>query len=141
MTDGLDQAMVQVAFDLLAADPITPPLNVIPGPVPNPTPPLPYIVIWALVDWPDDPQRKSLDGLVTSGSVRWIIHIQAETEKSWWAIAQRVRTQLLNVRPTIAGMNPDLIRMASGSEPPTPNEVLGVPVISGMREFTLTCDT
>jgi hypothetical protein len=142
MTDGLDQLMVDAGLNLLRADPITPALVVFDGPPTNPTPAPPYVVVWSAVEWPaDDPQRDSLDNLSQHAVVHWFCHIVAENQRSWRAIAQRVRTQLLNVRPTIAGMSPGLIRMEEGSSPPGADEVLGAVEVTGVRVFRLTCDT
>lgn len=142
MTDGLDQAMANVAFTLLAADPVTPALVVFDGAVTNPTPPLPYVVVWTTVDWPaDDPAHDALDNRSKHAVVRWFIHVVAANQQSWRAITQRVRTQLLNVRPTIPDMQPGLIRMEEGSPPPSADEVLGTVVITGVHVYRLTCDT
>jgi hypothetical protein len=139
MTDGLDQLMADAGLNLLRADAG---LTIIDGAVQNPTPALPYVVVWTAIDWPpDDPQRDALDNLSQHAEVRWFCHIVAENMRQWRAIAQRVRTQLLNVRPTIAGMSPGLIRFENGSAPPEHSEILGSVELNGVCVYRLTCDT
>jgi len=142
VTDGLDQAIIDAGLALLRADAITPALVIFDGQPTNPTPAPPYVVVWSTVDWPaDDPAHDALDNRSEHAVARWFVHIVAENLRQWRAIAQRVRTQLLNARPAVAGMAPGLIRMEDGSPPPTADESLGSPYISGVHVFRLTCDT
>lgn len=138
MTDGLDQAMVKAGLDLLAADGL---LTVFDGAVPNPTPPPPYVVVYTSIEWPpDDPVATALDGLTGRAVVRWICHCVGANQQASREVATRVRTQLLNIRPAIAGVQPGLIRHEQ-DQPPTRDETTGSVVIDSVHVYRLTCDT
>lgn len=138
MTDGFDQALIDAGLALLRADTG---LAVYEGPVPNPTPPLPYVVVWTTVEWPaDKPDFDSLDNLSKHAVVRWYCHCVGGNDKAAIAVGQRCRTQLLNVRPTVTGMNCGLITMEYGSTAPEPNEITGSPTVTAVRTFALTAN-
>lgn len=139
MTDGHDQAMVDAGLNLLRADAG---LVVFDGFVPNPTPALPYVLVYTTVDWPeDDPNHDALDNRSTHAVVRWICHCVGGDQITSRAVAQRVRTQLLNVRPAVAGMQPGLIKQETPALPPTRDERTGSVVFDSVRVFRLTVDS
>ena len=122
MTDGLDQALANAGLDLLRADTG---LTVFDGAVTsNPTPPPPYVVVYTAIAWRGT-RGDSMDGLSRSPIVRWTCHCVGGNAEAARAIAQRVRTQLLNQRPAIAGLDLGLIRFEQGGEPPTRDESTG----------------
>lgn len=146
MTDGLDQALVKAGVDLLRADAN---LTVYPGGVPSPTPAPPYVVVYYTVEWPTGAPGDALDGISGSPTVRWYCHcvgggLGATLEAAAIAavaVRQRVRTQLLNKRPTVAGIDTAMIREEPGSPPPQRDESVGFPVMSTLAIFTLNATT
>lgn len=140
MTDGLDQAMVDVGLALLRADAVLASI-VFDGEVPNPRPPR-YALIYTTVAWPgDDLDSQSLDAKTSRAIVRWYCHFVGETQAASRALAQRGRTQLIDQRPAIDGMTPGFIR-EDQSEPPEPvrNEATGITVFDSMHVYRLTVD-
>lgn len=151
MTDGFDNALVNGGLALLAADAS---LVVYPGGVPQPVPPAPpipppYVVVYSIVEWAFSDQGDSLDGLAGTPTVRWICHCvgggpdasPADAEQAARAVAQRVRTALLNKRLVIAGLNLGLIRQETGGGVPQPVYQTGDPVmdlIATYRTFATT---
>src|SRR5881396_99185 len=123
MTDGLDQAMADAGLNLLRADAS---LTVLDGPVPAGQIP-PYVRVYTTVEWPADDPNNALDGLTGRAVVRWLCHCVGANDQAARAVAQRVRTQLLDKRPTIAGMVPGLIRHEQ-DQPPQVDETTGVAV-------------
>jgi len=140
MTDGLDVAMIDAGLSLLRADVGPPALQVYEAPLPNPAPPPPYVAVRAVVSWPDDPDGMSLDGLAGRAVVRWFTYSVGATQRAAWEVAQRVRTQLLNARPVIAGMQAGFIRDDFEGEP-DPNEITGSVLVTITHTYRLTCDT
>jgi hypothetical protein len=140
VTDGLDQALANAGLDMLRADAN---LNVYESVVPSPLPDIsahPYVLVHTHIEWPPDDPNGALDGLTGRAVVRWICHCIGENAIAARAVAQRVRTQLLDKRPGIAGMVPGMIRHEQDA-PPTPAESLGFPVVDAMHVYRLTVDT
>lgn len=141
-TDGIDQALVNAGIALLRADAS---LVVCPGGVPKPTPNPPYVVVRSFVDWPTAAASDSLDGVSGSPTVKWYCYcvgggIDATPETASIAaigVAQRVRTQLLNKRPVVTGLNLGMIRQDVGAGTPTPNETTGVFVMECLAIYRL----
>ncbi len=136
MTDGLDQSLVAAGIALLRADTS---LVVFPGGVPNLTPAAapPYVVVYATVEWPTG-TTDALDGLAGSPTARWIAvcvgggvsgATPEDAEVAARAVAQRVRTALLNKRLVVAGLNLGLIRQEQGAGVPTRTDTTGDPVM------------
>lgn len=138
MTDGLDQALANAGLALLTADLS---LVVFDGAVPNPTPSPPYTVVYTTVEWPAAAAGDALDGLAGSPTVRWICHCVGSNAAAARAVAQRVRTQLLNQRPVIAGLNVGLIRQEPGPAPPQRDETTGALVMDTVVVYRLTAAT
>lgn len=135
MTDGLDQALIHVALDLLAADPA---LVVYDGIVPgNPTPAPPYVVVYTTIDHSAVDDDNALDGLSKAWSARWYIHSIGATAQAARAVSQRVRAALLDVRPVIGTLRCGLIREEPGSPAPGRDESTGVPVIDAVSVYSL----
>lgn len=142
MTDGLDQALQQVAFDLLALDLS---LTVYRGGVPNPTPEPPYVVGRSYLERPSEDPDNALTGKSGVWIVRWYFYCvgggtgadQDAAELAAIAVAQRVRTNLLDVRPTVAGLSCGLIRLDQSLPPVPPDETTGRPVREATEIFKL----
>jgi hypothetical protein len=97
--DQLDEAHAQVALSILTADANQP---VYAGVAPdNVTPP--YVLVYTVVEWPDNTDGKSFDGTTSTCVTRWYTHSVGGTDQSTRAIANRVRQLLVNAHPTIAG--------------------------------------
>ena len=135
MTDGLDQALVNAGFALLAADPVAPAMQAYDGVVPNGAVP-PYWVVYTSVSYPAEDADNSGNGRSSVREVRWIVHSVGETAASARAGAQRARTQLLNASPVIAGLSCGLIRLEE-SQPPTRDETTGTPVMDAIQTYRL----
>lgn len=136
MTDGLDQAMADAGLNLLRADVS---LTVIDGPVPAGQTP-PYVRVYTTIEWPGDDAANALDGLTGRAVVRWYCHCIGANDQAARAVAQRVRTQLLDKRPAIVGMVPGLVRHEQ-DQPPFADEVTGVAVVDAVHVYRLTVDT
>ena len=123
MTDGLDQALAGAGLALLAADTS---LTVYDGKVPAGTTP-PYVLVYTSVDHPSEDEDNPVSGLTRVWLARWICHCVGgfgEDGSAARAVAQRVRTALLDVRPTVSGLSCGLIRFESG-DPPQRDETTG----------------
>lgn len=135
MTDGLDQALAQVPFPLLTADPLSPALTVLDGFVPDLTP-VPYVLLYTTVGRPPEDPDRAGNGRSGVWMARWYCHCVAATAMSARAIAQRVRTQLLDVRPTVAGLSCGQIRWED-TQPPQRDESTGTPIFDLVEVFWL----
>jgi hypothetical protein len=144
VTDGLDQLLADAGLNLLRADAS---LTVFDGAVPNPAPPNPpqpppYVVVYCTIGWAFDPDSTALTGLVKRATVRWTTHSVGANSQASRGVAQRVRTQLLNVRPTVAGMNVGLIRDDQDSPPdPVRDETTGALVVDTIHVYSLIATT
>jgi len=136
MTDGLDQAIANVAFTLLAADGLSPALVVYDGVVPNPTPAGPYVLVYSFVTRPSDDVDTALDNRSSVWVARWYCHCVGDTAMASRAIAQRVRTQLLDVRPVIPGLSCGPIRLEV-TEPPLRDEKTGILIMDQIEIYRL----
>lgn len=139
MTDGLDQALANAGLELLRADVGPPPLVVLDGHVPDGTQP-PYVLVYTTVEWPEGRPTDSLDGRSRSPVVRWYLHCVGATAASARAVGQRARTQLLNKRPTIPGLDLGLIRQEQ-AVPPNRDETTGVVVMDAISVYKLDATT
>lgn len=133
MTDGLDQALANVGLDLLRADAQ---LTVFAGSVSSPTPAPPYVVVYFTVGRPSDDPDNSADGLSRVWVARWICHCVGGNDTAARAVAQRVRTALLDVRPTVAGLSCGLIRWEE-SQDPQRDETTGSLVMDAVEIYSL----
>jgi hypothetical protein len=133
MTDGLDQALTQVGLDLLAADPN---LTVYDGAVPNGAA-RPYVLVYTSMSRPSEDLDNALNGRTGVWTVRWICHCVADDGKAARGVAQRVRTQLLDVAPVVAGLSCGLIRMEGDSLPPQRDESTGDLVMDAVATYRL----
>lgn len=133
-TDGLDQALIDAGLALLTAD-----TNLVTydGVVPSPTPTPPYCVVYSTISRPSDDPDNSADGRTSVWVARWIVHCVGANAAASRAVAQRVRTQLLDVRPVIAGLACGLIRMEGDSQPPRRDETTGALVMDAVQTYRL----
>jgi hypothetical protein len=134
MTDGLDQALVNAGLALLEADPD---LTVFDGKVPNGSRP-PYVLVYTTVDRPDSDVDLGFGARSKVWVTRWICHCvgAGEDAAAARAIAQKVRTQLLDQTVTIPGLNTGLIR-AEPATPPRRDESLGTLVMDLVATYRL----
>jgi hypothetical protein len=139
MTDGLDQAIANIVLGLLGLDNGIP--NVFDGFVPagqggNAIPP-PYVLVYTTVERPVGEPSNSADGRSRTFVARWYCHCVGANAIAARAMAQRVRTQLLDVRPTgapLASLNCGLIRHES-STPPRRDETTGSLVMDAIETY------
>jgi hypothetical protein len=125
VTDLIDRDLIDAALTPLRADAG---LTVYPdgeGFVPE-KPTAPYVRVYTSTEWPKEGDANAIDGLSVSTTTRWYVHCVAETEYAAAALAMRVRTALLNVRPTVAGRNCGLIYMEA-AEVTNRSELAGTP--------------
>lgn len=134
MTDGLDQLLAQAGLDLLTADAQ---LTVYDGAVPNPYPSPPYALVYTNVGRPSEDPDNPGNGQSRVWVARWVVHCIGGNAKAARAVAQRVRTQLLDVRPVIPGLACGLIRMDPDSQPPRKDETTGALVMDAVQTFSL----
>ena len=142
MTDGLDQALADAGLNLLRADTS---LVVFDGQVPDPTPDPPYVVVYTTIGHPDVSDATGLNGVVKRAVVRWTCHCVGggpAAQQASRAVAQRVRAALLNVRPTVPGMNVGLIKDDQDSPPdPVRDETTGNAFVDSIHVFSLIATT
>lgn len=133
MTDGLDQALADVGLDLLQADTS---LTVYDGVVPKGAV-RPYVLVYTSISRPSEDLDNAFDGRSGVWSVRWICHCVGDNAEAARGVAQRVRTQLLDVRPVVVGLACGLIRMEGDSLPPVRDETTGVLVMDAVETYRL----
>jgi hypothetical protein len=138
MTDGYDQALANAGLALLNADPLIPALKVYDGVVPNGVTP-PYVLVYTRVARPRDHPAVPLTGVSSGFVVRLICHCVGGDAIAARAVAQRARTQLLDVRPVVAGLQCNPFRQIDAIDP-TRDETLGTPVMDAVEVYeALAC--
>lgn len=138
MTDGLDQALSKVALTLLAADVGPPALQVFDGLVPAGTDPAAgYVLVYTTLARPSDDGDNGFDGPTRVWVARWICHCVSTTARGATGVAQRVRTALLDVQPSVPGLSCGYIRMEGETSPPQRDESTGVPVMDAIVTYRL----
>lgn len=133
-TDGLDQALIDAGLALLTADAG---LVTYDGAVPSPTPAPPYCVVYSTISRPSEDPDNSANGRTGVWVARWIVHCVGANAISSRAVAQRVRTQLLDVSPVITGLACGRIRMDGDTAPPHRDETTGVLVMDSISTYRL----
>lgn len=139
ITDGRDQTLIDVGLNLLRADLGPPALVVIDGPVPAGTSvDAGYVVVYTAISRPSEDPDNPFSGRTAVWVARWICHCVGGTAKASRAVAQRVRTALLDVQPVIAGFSGvGLIRMEGDMTPPQPDETTGQVVMDSVVTYRL----
>lgn len=137
MTDGLDLALAAVAIDLLTADVQ---LKVYDGIVPAGAT-RPYVLVYTSLSRSSEDPDNSGDGLTRVWMVRWICHCVGGSASAARKVAERVRTALLDVQPSVPGMSCGLIRMEGDSLPPERDESTGVPVMDSVVTYRLRANS
>lgn len=143
MTDGRDLALMNAGIALLQADAN---LTVIRGDAPTPAPP--YVVVRSTIDRPSDDPDNAVDGRSAVWVCRWFCYCVGggtgatpdTAETAAMEVAQRVRTALLDVRPTVAGFTAGAVGPIKWeqSQPPQPSdETTGVPIREAVVVFRL----
>jgi hypothetical protein len=135
MTDGIDQALANFWLALLNADPLTPSLAVFDGEVP-PNTPVPYINVYIYTSRPRGSENNAADNKSKALISRAICHSVGGNSVQARAIAQRVRTQLLNASPTITGLSVAMVEQEE-DQPPARDESTGVPVFELVQVYAL----
>jgi hypothetical protein len=137
ITDGLDQALTNVALTLLDADNGPPPLVVFDGVVPAGTPVnAGYVLVYSYLSRPSDDPDNPATGRSGVWVCRWILHNVGATASAARAIAERSRTALLDIRPTVSGLSCGLIRLED-AQPPQRDETTGGPVMDAVQTYSL----
>jgi hypothetical protein len=126
VTDTLERDLMDAGLGLLRADTGLTSYPDAEGSVPE-SPAVPYVRVYVTTEWPKDGDANAIDGLSVSATTRWYCNCVGETEYAAAAIAMRVRTQLLNARPTVTGRNCGLIYMEA-SEATNRSELGGSPL-------------
>lgn len=136
MADFLEKLHAEAGLKLLAADVG---LTVFDGKVSDPTPEPPYVVVFTSVSWPgrEAGAANALDGLAVTIETEWNVHCVGLTAAAARAVAMRVRTALLNKRPTIAGRNCGLITQDE-APPPFSDESTGRQIVDASSTYRLT---
>lgn len=138
MTDLIDQAIANAVLALLQADGN---LTTYDGAVPsNPTPDPPYAVIYYYFTRPHDDPDLSLTFTSRVWVADFIVHAIGGNAIAARAVAERVRTNLLDVVPVVAGLTCGPIRMEN-SEPPTRDETTGPPYFDAVTAYRMRATT
>lgn len=133
MTDLLDQAVTDAVLALLTADAS---LVTFDGIVPDPTPDPPYCLVYTHVMRPSGDPNNPLTGRSALWVARFIVHCVGGNAKAARAVVQRVRTNLLDVRPVVAGLACGPLRMED-TQPPQRDESTGRPVMDAVSTYRL----
>lgn len=133
MTDGLDQALIDAGLALLRADAS---LAVYDGAAPAGVV-RPYVLIYSTVTRPSEDLDNAADGRTRVWVARWICHCVGDNASAARAVAQRVRTALLDVSPTVSSLTCGRIRMEGDSLPPQRDESTGVLVMDAVETYRL----
>jgi hypothetical protein len=134
VTDLLDQAIVDALLALLQADVS---LTTFDGVVPsNPTPNPPYCVAYFHIARPEDDDDLPLTNYSRVWVARAIVHAIGGNAKAARAVAERVRTNFLDVVPVVAGLTCGPIRMEE-SQPPTRDETTGPPYMDAVSTYRM----
>jgi hypothetical protein len=120
---SLEEDHAQVAKALLEANPVLTG-KVFRSKVPDPTPALPWVLLYTRVAFPRDGIGTSITAVQGTITTTVTCHCAAESEAAAFAIRAQVRTSLLNVRPAISGRNCGPIKEADAQDP-IPDESLG----------------
>ncbi len=134
MTDGFDQALANLGLDLLRADTS---LTVYDGKVPTGAVP-PYCLVYTTVERPSEDEDNAFDNRSRVWVVRWYCHCvgSGDDASAARAVAQRVRTQLLDVRPTLSGFALSMIRQEVNN-PPDRDESTGKLMMDAVSVYRL----
>lgn len=135
MTDGLDQAIVNAGLQLLRDDTQ---LTVHDGQAPVGAKP-PYVLVYTTLARPSDGDVDlAADGRSRVWVLRLICHCvgSGTNASAARAVAQRVRTQLLDQSPAVAGLSCGRFRLED-SQPPERDETTGVLVMDAISTYRL----
>lgn len=135
MSDGHDQALAAAIFQLLAQDTILA-TKAFDGFVP-PNTTVPYVVVYTTMDRSSASPNTGLDSRSRTIMGRWYCHCVGGSPAAARAMVQRVRNQLIDVRPLVDGMNPGMIREVSGPPAPFRDEATGVLLIDAVVVYEL----
>jgi hypothetical protein len=142
VTDGIDAALASAGVALLQADAA---LTVYRGNAPSPTPAPPYVVVRTTIDRPPADPDNPLSGRSAVRLVRWYCYCvgggQGATpdtaETAAIEVMQRVRTQLLNARPVIAGLTCNQIYWEQSQPPQQSDETIGNPIREAIEVYSM----
>jgi hypothetical protein len=138
--DNHDQILIDAIFSLLAQDNqlvtfdgFVPTYDALGNKI-NP----PYVVVYTTVNYPSGDRDNSLDGRSRMLMGRWYCHCVGGSPMAARGLAQRVRTQLLDVHPILPdGMSCGLIREVPGPPAPHRDETTGVLLIDAIVIYEL----
>jgi hypothetical protein len=106
------------------------------GIVPTGTLP-PYALVYTTLSRPSEDPDNALDGRTRVWVARWIVHCVGADATTSRAVAQRVRSALLDVRPVISGLACGLIRMETDAQPPQRDETTGRVVMDSVVTYRM----
>lgn len=135
MADLLDLAHINAGLALLRADAslvVYPDAEGFTPVVPAPK----YVRVYATIERPADAGANALAGASQQWVTRWYCHCVGANEYSALAVQMRVRANLLDVRPVIAGRNCGLIR-EDQALPPTKDDSTGGTVFDAVVVYRL----
>lgn len=133
MTDLLDQAVADAGLALLTADTS---LVTLDGIVPGGRLP-PYALVYTTLSRPSEDPDNAFDGRTRVWVARWIVHCVGDDARASRAVAQRVRTALLDVRPVVAGLVCGPIRMETDAQPPQRDETTSRVVMDSVVTYRM----
>lgn len=131
MTDLLDQSVFDACFALLAADAS---LTALDGFVPAGTEP-PYALVYYSLSRPSGDPDAALDGQSRVWVAMFDVHCVGGNAKAARAVAQRVRTNWLDVRPVVTGLVCGPLRMDGEEPPPQKDETTGHLVMDAVVSY------
>lgn len=134
MTNQLDTAVLAAGLDLLRADAL---MNLQDGVVADDAL-RPYVLVYGWASYPAEADSNALDGLSRTLLVRWFVHCVGDTRESSSAMAQRVRTQLLDrqlVLPAYPTVALGLIKEESSQQPTPVDEHTGETIFDAVYTY------
>lgn len=132
---SLEQDHANAWLGLLEPEPN---LTVYDGAVPNGAT-APYVLGYFTGSWPPSSPGNALDGASRELTSRGIFHCVGADQIAARAVAAKVRTRLLDVRPTVSGRTCGLIRQESALDP-VRDESTGVLVMDMVTVYRFTSE-
>jgi hypothetical protein len=134
VADLLDEQHAQVGLALLVANPALGAAKVFDGKVPDPTPTLPYVIVYTIVEWTRDGIGTALSAAQVTVTTTYTCHcVGGSAEAARW-VGMQVRSSLLNARPVIAGRNCGPIKQFETS-PPQRDETTGHLIMDAISTY------
>lgn len=139
MSDQLDQQHARVGLDLLEANTALAG-RVHDGVVPNPTPLLPYLLVYTFVRWSSDPDAaaSTLGGASHTCYTTWYVHCVAETAAGCRAMTAQARAALLDQLPlSVPDGRACTPIVEDDAQAPVKDETTGAAVMDAVLVFSM----